>query len=164
MFRRECIGKVGLYRAEFAFSQDYDLWLRIGEAYKLANIPEPLYQWRFGAQSKSVRYSDLQRRYSALAVQLAGERKTRGMDSLQPGRPGLPEESPSKRTIAGNLCYWGALLSSHRAYGEALKVLATACRLDPLYFRPLPLMFKTLVKMVLPASLVSAIEREEEAN
>jgi glycosyltransferase involved in cell wall biosynthesis len=46
LFRREVLERVGLYREGFRTSQDYDYWLRISEHGKVANLPEPLYQYR----------------------------------------------------------------------------------------------------------------------
>lgn len=54
MFKKECIDKVGAYREEFEFAQDFDFYLRIVEAYDIANIPEPLYKWRININSVSV--------------------------------------------------------------------------------------------------------------
>ena len=46
MFRRSCIEAVGLYDETFVLAQDHDLWLRIAELFDVANLPQPLYQWR----------------------------------------------------------------------------------------------------------------------
>jgi len=46
MFRRSLYEAVGGYRAEFYFSQDIDLWLRLTEKSLLAYVAEPLYRYR----------------------------------------------------------------------------------------------------------------------
>lgn len=46
MMRRDMIGRLGGYDERFKFAQDYDLWLRVAEKHKVANIEEPLYCWR----------------------------------------------------------------------------------------------------------------------
>jgi hypothetical protein len=46
MMRTDAVRKVGGYREEFQTSQDLDLWLRLAEIGKLANLPEPLVQYR----------------------------------------------------------------------------------------------------------------------
>lgn len=51
MMRIEAARAVGGYRSNFAYAEDYDLWLRLAEIGQLANIPEPLYQWRRHDQS-----------------------------------------------------------------------------------------------------------------
>lgn len=48
MFRKECIEKVGSYNEGIKYAQDYDLWLRISEHYKVANIAKYLHLWRIG--------------------------------------------------------------------------------------------------------------------
>ncbi len=46
MIRRSVLFELDGYETKFKYAQDYDLWLRISEKYKLANINEPLYCWR----------------------------------------------------------------------------------------------------------------------
>ena len=46
MFRREAAQEAGLYRPQFKYSQDYDLWLRMAEVTRLANLPDLLYSRR----------------------------------------------------------------------------------------------------------------------
>lgn len=50
MFRRDVLARAGYYREGFRAAQDYDYWLRIAEAGKVANLPIPtLYQYRLHA-------------------------------------------------------------------------------------------------------------------
>jgi len=46
MFRREIIARYGNYNNEFFPCEDYELFLRIGDNIKFANIPERLYSFR----------------------------------------------------------------------------------------------------------------------
>ena len=46
MIRLDVLQHIGGYREEFPVAQDKDLWLRLGEAGKLANLPEVLLQYR----------------------------------------------------------------------------------------------------------------------
>jgi glycosyltransferase involved in cell wall biosynthesis len=46
MARKSCLDAVGGYDERFAVSQDLDLFLRLSERFRLANLPEPLYQLR----------------------------------------------------------------------------------------------------------------------
>jgi glycosyltransferase involved in cell wall biosynthesis len=85
-FRRQCVERVGGYRACFEFSQDYDLWLRIAEAFECANIEQPLYQWRVTDTADDDAYiSKITRQcyYAAFALVLARERKSSGKDRAQ---------------------------------------------------------------------------------
>lgn len=47
MARREAIEKAGGYDEKFKYAQDYDLWLKISQFSKLANIPKFLIKRRF---------------------------------------------------------------------------------------------------------------------
>ena len=47
MIKKEVFDKVGLYDEKFRESEDYDLWLRIAESYKIANLAEPLVMKRY---------------------------------------------------------------------------------------------------------------------
>ena len=46
MMRTDAMRRVGGYREQFTTSQDLDLWLRLAEIGKLANLSEPLLQYR----------------------------------------------------------------------------------------------------------------------
>jgi len=46
MMRGEVLRKLGGYRSGTCPCEDFDLWLRMGEIGKLANMPEPLFVWR----------------------------------------------------------------------------------------------------------------------
>ncbi|MBI4591560.1 MAG: glycosyltransferase [Candidatus Rokubacteria bacterium] len=42
IFRREALEKAGAYDERLSVAQDYDLWLRMSQVTRLANLPEPL--------------------------------------------------------------------------------------------------------------------------
>ena len=46
MLRRSAVEQVGGYRPQFEYSEDYDLFLRLAEVGRLANIPEVLFRYR----------------------------------------------------------------------------------------------------------------------
>jgi len=46
MVRQSVLQKVGFYRPAFEGAEDYDLWLRVSEIAKVANLPEYLVQYR----------------------------------------------------------------------------------------------------------------------
>ena len=48
MMRRSALETAGGYREPFVFAEDYDLWLRIAEHGKIANLKEPLVRYRSG--------------------------------------------------------------------------------------------------------------------
>jgi len=71
MFRRSAIDAVGVYDERYARCQDYELWLRMAERFKLANLDAPVIKYRVSAtQGKTVQLReslaytiDIQRRW-----------------------------------------------------------------------------------------------------
>lgn len=49
MFRRQAVSDAGLYRPSLEPAEDYDLWLRLAERFEVANIAEPLLDYRLHA-------------------------------------------------------------------------------------------------------------------
>jgi len=82
MFRRSCVPIVGFYREQFKYTQDYDLWLRISEHFKVANIDKILYQHRRTSSAIARRHLSEQLNYHLLAQELAKERHRSGRDNL----------------------------------------------------------------------------------
>jgi len=68
MIRKNCILDVGFYDESMERSQDYDLWLRLSEKYRLANIPEYLYIWRNHNENIEAKYMDEQKIFVVLAM------------------------------------------------------------------------------------------------
>ena len=75
MIRKEYLLNVGPYNESIEKAQDYDLWLRISEKYKIANIPQCLYMWRNHKENISVKYSNEQKHFVEMAKAKANERK-----------------------------------------------------------------------------------------
>ena len=75
MMRKDALIDVGGYKEKYNFAQDYDLWLRISENYKVANIEEPLYYWRLTPSCISKGKEAEQRYYANLAVSDAKKRE-----------------------------------------------------------------------------------------
>ncbi len=63
MIRKSCLADVGFYDESIERSQDYDLFLRLSEKYKMANIPQCLYMWRDHSENISVRHRNEQRHF-----------------------------------------------------------------------------------------------------
>lgn len=78
MFRREAVVGAGLYRPAFRQAQDRDLWLRMAERGKLANLPDALYCWRMRRGGVGASKYEDQRDYSRLA-RLCAERRAAGL-------------------------------------------------------------------------------------
>jgi glycosyltransferase involved in cell wall biosynthesis len=80
MMRREAIVQVGCYREEYRFAEDVDLFLRLAEIGKLANIPEVLILYRLHLNSVCHAHSEEQRNVGRQAVKMAWKR--RGIDGI----------------------------------------------------------------------------------
>jgi hypothetical protein len=72
MFRREVYDRVGGYRTEFKFTQDYDLWLRLIQICSFATVKEVLYERFLLNDGVALTPSKLidQRRFQILARRL----------------------------------------------------------------------------------------------
>ena len=68
ILRREEILKLGGYRPAFKNAEDYDLWLRVARAYRLANIPIPLLRYRFSTAGMTLGKKWQQMLYVQMAV------------------------------------------------------------------------------------------------
>jgi len=77
MMKRDVLLEVKGYDEKYKFSQDYDLWLRITEDYKVANIEEPLYCWRITTSDISKAKEIKQKFYANMAITEAQKREGR---------------------------------------------------------------------------------------
>jgi len=68
MIRKTCLLDVGLYDELMERSQDYELWLRLSEKYRLANIPNYLYMWRRHKENIEAKYIKEQKIFVVLAM------------------------------------------------------------------------------------------------
>ncbi|HET7207318.1 MAG TPA: glycosyltransferase family A protein [Terriglobales bacterium] len=77
LMRREAFVQVGGYRDAFAPAEDYDLWLRIAEQYKMANLSKILLRYRMHPGQVSVRKRE-QQTFGHLAAQVSASRRRSG--------------------------------------------------------------------------------------
>ena len=75
MCRRKSLEKIGWYREKFKYSQDYDLWLRAAENFRLHNLPTILYKLRMGQDRITVKNSTDEQFYTLLALEDALNRR-----------------------------------------------------------------------------------------
>ena len=167
MLIRECIERVGTYREEFKFAQDYDFYLRIAEVYDVANIPKSLYKWRINIGSVSVKKKVLQDKYALLAIELAKERRQLGKDELQ----SLNKEEidklldelisdtriQDKRKIAEGYCFWSRVLFDGKDYKGAFKLLFKSFVSYPLNKETWVLAFKDLAILLFPKPIMNIL-------
>ncbi|MCK4785888.1 MAG: glycosyltransferase, partial [Desulfobacteraceae bacterium] len=79
MIRKMCLLNVGLYDESIERAQDYELWLRVSEKYKIANIPEYLYMWRNHRRNISAEHSNEQKHFVEM-VKTRANRDTSSTD------------------------------------------------------------------------------------
>lgn len=75
MVRRDAMLKVGAYRPEFDLAQDLDLYLRLGEVGRLANLQVPVLKYRLHAAASSERKCAEQRARARAACEQAWARR-----------------------------------------------------------------------------------------
>ena len=78
IMRTALVRAVGGYRAAFAHCEDYDLWLRLAERTRLANLPEPLLLYRRSSGQVSNRHALAQHFGSEVARLAHRERRLAG--------------------------------------------------------------------------------------
>jgi glycosyltransferase involved in cell wall biosynthesis len=109
MMRTDAVRRVGGYREQFKTSQDLDLWLRLAEIGQLANLPDPLVQYRQHFESVAFNKADEQWRVKTEIVSDAYTRR-----GLKP-----PTEWPFSRRVPLSLVdqlkrwSWAALKSGN---------------------------------------------------
>ena len=126
MIRREVLVKLGGYRKQYECAEDLDLFLRLAEVGKVANLPEYLLQYRQHYQSINHTRHEDQRRMKRGLMEEAYKRR---------GVP-MPENIVFKRTTPPpryeQTCKWGwwALKTGNRY--AARRHAMDALRLEPL--------------------------------
>jgi glycosyltransferase involved in cell wall biosynthesis len=71
MLRREAVERVGNYDVSMTMADDLDLWLRLGEIGKLANLPFSILQYRLHPKSVSGQAGLKQRQVARAACEMA---------------------------------------------------------------------------------------------
>lgn len=108
MFRRQAVVDAGLYRPQLEPAEDYDLWLRLAERHDLANLGEPLLDYRLHA-GQSTAWSFERVAIGAIVARASAEARRRGLADPVAGvgsidRPfaatlGITDQQISRATI-----------------------------------------------------------------
>lgn len=75
MIRKSAFFKVGMYKKEYLHAEDIDLYLRLAEVGKLANLPEIFLQYRQHPASIGYKHSKMQQISTVKAVTAARQRR-----------------------------------------------------------------------------------------
>ena len=83
--RKSAILAVGAYRAEYEYAEDLDLFLRLAEIGRIANLPDVLVEYRQHSSSMSYKRRDLQYKSILAATMDARRRRSQEVDTTPPG-------------------------------------------------------------------------------
>ena len=122
MMHRRVIESVGGYREKFTYAQDRDLFLRLAEVGKLANLPDTLMKFRLNAKSMGHTQRSEQKQCANLATIEAHQRR-----GLEP--PILSDSSSEPHKSISDLhrqWTWWALGSGNVATARKHAILALA--------------------------------------
>jgi len=137
MMRRDAVRAVGCYRAAYRYAEDYDLWLRMAEKYRLANLPDRLLRYRDHAAKQSSLYAVEQRLATRLAWYAARCRRagrpdpTDGLTALSLKDLDRFDLSPRERAtilldLADALLAADPTMAKPNAAGQAIELIKLA--------------------------------------
>jgi hypothetical protein len=122
MLRPEAVKRVGGYRRELMPCEDFDLWLRLGEVGRLANLPEKLLTKRLFVGSAVASNLDKQEKLVKQIVEEAWQRRH------LPGTPELRQNRLLRPVDLYRQWGWMALRSGHVATSRRYAVRAILSR------------------------------------
>ncbi len=117
MMHKATFEAVNGYQETYELCGDYDLWIRISERFKLANLPEPLLYWRMHSEEVTNRNIRQHTIYKLIAQKSARLRQKTGknvLESVEKITPsvlktlGISENHISKALVEG--CYLRAYM------------------------------------------------------
>ncbi len=138
LVRREAFAVVGGYRTLFAQSEDFDLWLRIGERFELANLSQVVLRYRIHPHQISLRKRSEQTLCHLAARASALSRRNGSPDPLASVKEITPAVlatlGVSKATQQAQLTWiyrdWIRIMSMAGEYSAALKAALEFLRFD----------------------------------
>ena len=126
MIRRSALDRVGRYDPALEVAEDLDLFLRLGEVGRLANVPRVLLQYRVHDRAISSRASEREVAFVRVVCERAWKRRgtTRSLEHLEPGRAGTGRSSRHAFTMKYG---WWAFNAGERSTAciYALKAIGT---------------------------------------
>jgi hypothetical protein len=131
LVRMEAFVSVGGYRAVFAQSEDYDLWLRIAERFQIANLEQVVLKYRIHPYQVTLR-KRRQQVLCALAAQAAAMSRRNGnpdpLNSVEEITPAVlnalgVSEVTKQSTLAGEYLKWIRVVCMAGEYSGALNAV-----------------------------------------
>lgn len=117
--RREILQELGGYRSVFAFSSDYDMWLRCVSISGVAILPVVGYRYRLSADMTTVRNASRQGAYAELARASARARLSGAPDPAE--HVGALEADPAADVEVA--AWWAREFAALGAWRESLQCL-----------------------------------------
>lgn len=138
LVRREAFVAVGGYRAAFAPSEDYDLWLRISERSRCANLKQVVVKYRIHPQQVSVSRRKQQTLCLVAARASAGFRKNGSPDPLNSAKAITPEllaglgvsQAELQASLFSNYRDWVNNMFAIKEYSVTLQIAAEMLQTD----------------------------------
>src|SRR6056297_42872 len=125
MIRADALRAIGGYDDRYPHAEDLDLFLRLAEIGRLANLPEILFHYRQQPHSIGHKHRDTQRESAHAALIAAHERRGLAMEEV------AVRSNPARSTAATHRRFaWWAQMAGHR--GTAWKHALRAVRHGPL--------------------------------
>lgn len=114
MMRRSALLQIGGYDVSLMPAEDVDLWLKLGEIGKLANLPVPVLKYRLHSKSVSAQSCTFQRQQARKACERAWERRNIAgqFEANHPWRPGESRRSRHQFMLQYG---WWAFQSGNRS-------------------------------------------------
>ena len=140
MFCRETYLKVGGYRPEFYFGQDWDLWYRLAEHGHFQTLQEMLYEARLGVADISMNNKAGQEMISeqslqALRLRLAGLSDQPAVNAAALIRPGGSLGGGTSHGTWRGCYFMGECLRRNGNREAALRYLSRAVRENPMHLK-----------------------------
>ena len=150
--RKSLIAKVGWFREYFESGEDIDFQLRLGEAGRVAYVPEERYYYRINASSITHTQTTTVRKYfEAAAFDLQRQRRLCGLDDLQRGcLPPKPDSNVSSAFSAAEHIEGLLVGRAWSEHGSGKRMQALRSGFRALATNPLRMcLWKNLVVLIL---------------
>ena len=138
MINKEVLIEVGGYREDFTRAQDFDLWLRVIDRFKVANLDLPLYSRTISKNSISFKHGQNQDAYADVAIKCYRARLSDESEPLHLLKDitdeSLNEKQSNKVEVKYNF-YCGRKLYQNENMKVARGYFLKAFKLSPLSFK-----------------------------